>query len=249
MKEEGVLVTKMTAYKRCRFILLVLAMTAWATTLSAQTGQGKHVVSGFLGPQMFDRSNQFNDFGGDFGVDANLGGRYLYRLTDRWAIEGSLLFSPGNHKLQRAALPDGTFGTPIDEPDPLGNIGDEDDVFDEGTLDLRSVNARVNSWYYHANAVYTFSPLRNITPFATAGIGGVALDVKRGNTEQSLGFNFGGGATIPIKERLSTRIDVRDYVYHVNDLGAQTRQVLGVPQNFSSTIHDLSINFGMTWTF
>lgn len=107
----------------------------------------------------------------------------------------------------------------------------------------------VDAYYYGANVLYHILPDQKIIPYATAGIGGVSLDVSRGDTESFVTFNFGGGVLYPLNHRFSVRFDVRDYVYNADGLGGRSLSALRLPGNFDETIHDLSLNGGVSFVF
>lgn len=107
----------------------------------------------------------------------------------------------------------------------------------------------VDAYYYSANAVYNILPKQKIVPFVTAGIGAVNLDVSRGDTESFFTFNFGGGVLYPVARRFLVRFDVRDYVYSADGLGNDSLAALRLPANFDETIHDLSVNGGVSFIF
>ncbi len=93
----------MKATKGILAVLTVLLM-AGATSALAQTeeewGARKHMVTGFVGDQIFDLSDNFEDFGANFQKEVNIGGRYQYNITPRWGVEGSVLFTPVNAELR-----------------------------------------------------------------------------------------------------------------------------------------------------
>ncbi len=110
-------------------------------------------------------------------------------------------------------------------------------------------DADVDAYYYNGNVVYHILPERRLVPFATAGIGGVSLDVSGGNTESFFTFNFGGGVLYSVNHRWAVRFDARDYVYNADGLGSRTIDRLGLRTGFDETIHDLSLNGGITLFF
>ena len=181
----------------------------------AQMTSGQHQITGFVGGQLFDVGDQFDDFGANFQKEMNLGARYQYNVTPRWGIEGSFLYTPVNAELARL-----------------------------------SRDVSVDTSYYNGNVVYNILSDKRIVPFATAGIGGITLDVQDGgDTESYLGFNFGGGVRAPISDRWSFRFDVRDFVYSADNLNPESVSALDVPSSFDETIHDISLDFGVTFSF
>ena len=204
------------AMKNSLTLLAAILAASWATPAAAQVESGRHWISGFVGGQLFDVSDQFDDFAASFQTELNVGARYQYNFTPHWGAEGSFLYSPGNTELIRA---------PID------------------------TDVNVDSYYYSGNVVYNFLPAKKFVPFATGGVGAVSLDVSGGNTENYLTFNFGGGALYRLSPRIMVRFDVRDYVYTVDSLGAGSVEALSLPTNFDETIHDLSLNGGVTFAF
>ena len=198
-------------------IVALAALVAASLTAPAfaQMSSSRHQITGFVGGQLFDVSDQFDDSGANFQNETNLGARYQYNITPRWGIEGSFLYTPVNAELARL-----------------------------------SRDVSVDTSYYNGNVVYNILPDQQIVPFATAGIGGVTLDVQSGgDTESYLGFKFGGGVIAPISDRWSFRFDVRDFVYSADNLNPESVSVLDVPSSFDETIHDISLDFGVTFSF
>lgn len=196
-------------------IAATIVMTGATAPLFAQTAFWRHEVTGVVGGQLSDVSGQYDDFGANFQKEMNLGGRYQYNITPRWALEGSFLYTPVNAELARL-----------------------------------SRDVSVDSSYYSGNVVFNILPNHRFVPYATGGIGGVTLDVQSGGeTETYLGFNFGGGITAPISDRWSFRVDVRDFVYTADNLNPASVGALEVPASFDETIHDVSIDFGITFGF
>ena len=198
-------------------IVALAAIVAASLTAPAfaQTESGRHQITGFVGGQLFDVSDQFDDSGANFQKEMNLGARYQFNITPRWGIEGSFLYTPVNAELARL-----------------------------------SRDVSVDTSYYNGNVVYNILPDKKIVPFATAGIGGVTLDVQGGgDTETYLGFNFGGGIMAPISDRWAFRFDVRDFIYTADNLNPESVSALDVPSSFDETIHDISLDFGVTFSF
>lgn len=129
----------------------------------------------------------------------------------------------------------------------------------EGSFLYTPVNAELTSLsrevsvdtsYYAGNVVVNLLPGRRIAPFVTGGAGGVTLDVQGGgDTETYFAGNFGGGIVATIADRWSFRVDVRDYVYAVDSLNPESVTTLAVPSTFDETVHDLSVDFGVTFGF
>lgn len=108
----------------------------------------------------------------------------------------------------------------------------------------------VDTSYYNGNVVFNILPGNRFAPFATGGVGGVTLDVQNGGSRETyVAFNFGGGVSAPISDRWSFRFDVRDFVYTVDSLNPPSVTSLEVPASFDETIHDLSLDFGVTFSF
>ena len=87
------------------------------------------------------------------------------------------------------------------------------------------------SYYYDGNFVYNF-PFKNITPYATVGIGGISTDIQE-NTRSDVSFNFGAGVKSYFKQ-IGIRFEVNDHV---------------IPDHFISddTEHDLQLQYGVTF--
>lgn len=108
----------------------------------------------------------------------------------------------------------------------------------------------VDTSYYAGNIVVNLMPGRAIAPFVTGGAGGVTLDIQGGgDTETYFAGNFGGGVVATIADRWSFRLDVRDYVYAVDSLSPESVTTLSVPTTLDETVHDLSVDFGVTFGF
>jgi outer membrane beta-barrel protein len=195
------------------FVVLVAASSS--APAFAETPSWRHQVTGVVGGQLFDLGDQFDDFGANFQKEMNIGVRYQYNITPRWAVEGSFLYTPVNAELVRL-----------------------------------SRDVSVDTSYYAGNVVLNLLPGRKIAPFVTGGAGGVTLDIQSGgDSETYFAGNFGGGVMTTIADRWSFRVDVRDYVYTVDSLNPQSRVTLDIPSNFDETVHDLSVDFGVTFGF
>ena len=87
------------------FKITIVALVAASLTSPAfaETPAWRHQVTGFVGGQLFDLGDQFDDFGANFRKEMNLGARYQYNITPRWGIEGSFLYTPVNAELVRVS--------------------------------------------------------------------------------------------------------------------------------------------------
>jgi len=90
------------------------------------------------------------------------------------------------------------------------------------------------TYYYDGNFVYNF-PTGKITPFFSAGMGGVSTDRDFFDTEHDLALTFGGGAKFTF-EHVGFRIEVNDRV---------------IPNYFltDDTENDLQIQYGVMFGF
>ena len=52
-----------------------------------------------------------------------------------------------------------------------------------------------------------------------------------------------------IADRWSFRLDVRDFVYAVDSLNPESVTTLDLPSSIDETVHDLSVDFGVTFGF
>jgi len=92
--------------------------------------------------------------------------------------------------------------------------------------DLTSGAVGVNSRSHEVTAAYVFRyPLRRLTPFVSAGVGGLVFDPKNtpgANTQARAAFVYGAGADFNVTKRLFVRAQYRGLVYNTPnfDVGA-----------------------------
>jgi outer membrane immunogenic protein len=76
----------------------------------------------------------------------------------------------------------------------------------------------VNSHSHELTAAYVFRyPLKKVTPFALAGVGGLVFDPKDApgaNLQGRAAFVYGGGADFKVTQRLFLRAEYRGLVYN-----------------------------------
>jgi opacity protein-like surface antigen len=76
----------------------------------------------------------------------------------------------------------------------------------------------VNSHSHEVTAAYVFRyPLKKITPFVEAGVGGLVFDPKDApgaNTQARAAFVYGGGADFSVTKRIFLRAEYRGLVYN-----------------------------------
>jgi opacity protein-like surface antigen len=76
----------------------------------------------------------------------------------------------------------------------------------------------INSHSHELTAAYVFRyPLKKVTPFALAGVGGLVFDPKNApgaNLQGRAAFVYGGGADVNITHRLFLRAEYRGLVYN-----------------------------------
>ncbi len=142
-----------------------------------------------------------------------IGFKFGYYLNETVEVEGNFSVAPNQ---------DFTFETSIfcpAEPCPL--TGDE-------FAPLIFFKKNAVSYSYNGNLVYNFNR-KTVTPFVTAGIGGLSTDLGE-ETRSDLVFNFGGGAKFYFKN-VGVRFELNDQV---------------IPDHFLSgkTEHDLQVQYG-----
>ncbi len=142
-----------------------------------------------------------------------IGFKFGYYLNENVEVEGNFSVAPSQ---------DFTFETSIfcpAEPCPLTQ-----DVF----APLIFFKKNAVSYGYAGNLVYNFNR-KTVTPFLTAGIGGVSTDLGD-ETHNDFVFNFGGGTKFYFKN-VGVRFELNDQV---------------IPDHFLSgkTEHDLQIQCG-----
>lgn len=81
------------------FLTAGSATPALAQADTAVWGSRTHWVTGMVGGQLNDLGDQFDDFGANFKKEIGFGARYQYNFTERWAAEGSFLYTPTNVEL------------------------------------------------------------------------------------------------------------------------------------------------------
>jgi outer membrane immunogenic protein len=76
----------------------------------------------------------------------------------------------------------------------------------------------VNSHSHEATAAYVFRyPLKKVTPFALAGVGGLVFDPKDApgaSTQAKAAFVYGAGADVKVTQRIFLRAEYRGLVYN-----------------------------------
>lgn len=76
----------------------------------------------------------------------------------------------------------------------------------------------INAHSHEATAAYVFRyPMKKVTPFALAGVGGLVFDPKDAagaNAQGRAAFVYGGGADVSITSRLFLRAEYRGLVYN-----------------------------------
>jgi opacity protein-like surface antigen len=205
-------------------VVLGIAGAAWAQETEsgeAVIGEGDNILTGFLGGQFFDLAENFENFGNEVENHLAYGIRYQYQITPRVGLEAGLLLSPTEHQLFTA---------------------------NGGILGARDVGTS----YWTANGVYHFRPVRRILPFVTGGIGAARLSIDDPGLEDSetnFLWNFGGGVLFPAADNFWLRVDARDYIYSLDDLGPEFSAGLRLPGGFDETVNDFSLSFGASFVF
>ena len=83
--------------------------------------------------------------------------------------------------------------------------------FADGVLGIRSNQHEVTAAYVYRR------PLKTITPFVEAGVGGLVidpLDFSGGSAQTRAAFLYGGGADFNLTHRLFVRAEYRGFVYN-----------------------------------
>ena len=115
--------------------------------------------------------------------------RNSYNFTRHFALEGTLEFMNTNVDDKSLTEPKpGQYASPMN---------------------------KVDIFYYHADAVFSFMPDKRLNPFIFAGMGGTHYSPAISNQDMTT-FDFGVGAKFWIAEHFALRFDVRDvYVTEV----------------------------------
>ncbi len=112
--------------------------------------------------------------------------------------------------------------------------------------------ADIDPMYFNGNVLYHFTMGSKFTPFVTAGLGIAVLDIdrdNRGDSETNLAYNFGGGVWVPMNNRLSLRMELRDYIYSVDGISEESAVALDLPRDFRATMNDLAFLTGVNIGF
>ena len=88
--------------RRALVVLMVVAVMPFLTAAVAEAQEmqevvdltTRHQVSGMVGYQIFDITDELHDAGVEVKQEISFDGRYEYRLTPNWGIEGFLSYSP-----------------------------------------------------------------------------------------------------------------------------------------------------------
>lgn len=203
---------------------------------SAQSSEGPAaVVTGFtfgaiLGGNIFDIGEHLQGVGRAYDNRLSVGARLHYALSPRFAVEGSLLFTPASTSLTGVRL----------DPGELAETPQEDRLVDE---------VNVATFYSMANLVLNLQTRGEWVPYVTAGAGIVTLDVDGAGVEHRPGGNFGLGAWFVPSHRFAVRLEVRDYIYRLGDLERSSFEALSLPASFDETINDLAFSVGASYLF
>jgi len=207
---------------------LLLAATwsapAWAQSedLYVKTGAGTQMITGFMGGQLIDLGDQFEFEGAHFPTQIDFGARYQYNLTDRWGVEGSFLFSPGEPQLAFTVFPQVEVDAYQFHVNGVYNILNHSRVVPYATAGLGAVRLSIS---------------------------GRGPGVGQNGSETFLAGNFGGGVLYQVAERVAVRVDMRDLIYHADHFDGDSLQVLRLPVDFTKTIHNLALNVGLSFVF
>ena len=142
-----------------------------------------------------------------------IGFKFGYYLNENVEVEGNFSIAPNQ---------DFTFESSIfcpGVPCPLSQDEFAPVIF---------IEKNAVSYDYGGNLVYNFNQ-EKVTPFVTAGIGGLSTDLGD-ETHNDFVFNFGGGAKFNFKN-VGVRFEINDHV---------------IPDHFltAKTEHDLQVQYG-----
>lgn len=142
-------------------------------------------------PQIKEGSVEVSPFVGFNFFDKNqnlkdhleLGGRLGYNVTKHFALEGTLEFINTNVSDKSiTAYRSGQFRSPMD---------------------------KVDLYFYHLDALFSFRPDERVNPFITFGFGGAHYGPKISDRDMST-VDVGVGAKVWLAERFALRFDLRD---------------------------------------
>ncbi|MDA2926920.1 porin family protein [Acidobacteria bacterium AH-259-G07] len=157
------------------FVFTFLLATSQARAQAENFGDQRFLVSGFVGGQIFDLGDELEDAGADIDPEVFFGGRFEYRFSPHFGVEGSVSFSPATADLLGAAPGTGFSASDVD------------------------------TWDIHGNLVYHILPHSAVDPYVTGGLGTRILDITGGDTESYFAGNFGGGLFVPLSKRFALR--------------------------------------------
>ncbi len=137
------------------------------------------------------------------------GGRLGYNFTKNWSLEGTLEFVNTNvNDRSITAYRSGQFRAPMD---------------------------KVDTYFYHLDALYSFKPESRFNPFVTFGFGGAHYNPKISDRDMST-FDIGVGAKYWLAERFALRFDLRDtFVTEVSP--------------WQKGYQNVSVAVGLVWSF
>lgn len=78
----------------------VLLLLVTAATVSAQPPSAQNTFTAFAGAHLYDLGGKFEEHGTELETAFDFGGRYEFNITERWAIDWGIFFSPGAATLQ-----------------------------------------------------------------------------------------------------------------------------------------------------
>jgi len=146
------------------------------------------------------------------------GFKYGHYFTENIEVEGNFSIGP-NREIEI----ENSFFCPPGEICPL-----------EPQAPFTLLKQNAVTYYYDGNFVYNF-PTSKVTPFFSAGLGGVSTDRDFFDTEHDLALTFGGGAKFRF-ENVGFRIEVVDRI---------------IPDYFltNDTENDLQVQYGVMFRF
>jgi opacity protein-like surface antigen len=80
----------------------LLSLIVAAASASAQPSSRPNTLTGFAGAHLFDLGGEFEEHGTELETALDFGGRFQLDVTERWAIEFGIVFSPGAATLRDA---------------------------------------------------------------------------------------------------------------------------------------------------
>lgn len=108
----------------------------------------------------------------------------------------------------------------------------------------------LNIFNYCCDFVYKYPLSKSIFSYGSFGIGGISFLPEDANSDTNFFFNFGGGIKILLKEKITLRIDIRQYAPSVNLGMFSSGNIFGPGTSDKTEVQKiLQLNFGLSFLF